>query len=169
MGEIIVDKTVKKSLRLIFMLALILSLLTGCVNSNDLIDVEENSAPLTEIVPFDDFNIDDELVGVWQYDFTHMDIFLIFNADGTAAEHQRSYRAFAWTTENGYLIIDGEFGGKFSYVVTDSNDGITLTLTGVESGNTSYFYCVATSYGRCCCVRIAWNYFFGTPLEEDVE
>jgi hypothetical protein len=151
------------------MLALILSLLTGCVNSNDLIDVEENAAPLTEVVPFDDFNIDDELVGVWQYDLTHLDIFLIFNADGTGAERQGSYRAFAWTTENGYLIMDGGLDGKFLYFLTDSIDGITLTLTGVESGNINHFYCVATSYGRCCCVRIARNYFFGTLLEEDVE
>ena len=160
MREIIVDKFVKKFLNLSFILVLFLSLLTGCDNSNDSIDVVENPAPLPEVVPFDDFDIDDELIGIWQWSLTHLDVFLIFNADGTGAERQGSDRVFAWTTENGYIIMDGEFSGNYSYFVTDSMDGRTLHLTGVESGNTTEFLCVYTSYTRCCCVAAARNYFF---------
>ena len=130
-----------------------------------------------KIAPFDDFNIDDELVGIWKYDFTHLDRFLIFNADGTGAERigrGGSDRMFTWTTENGYLIMANgdvfrEFRGNYSYFITDSNYGRTLHLTVLESGNTIGFYCVYTSYDRCCCMRVAQNYFFGTQLDENIE
>jgi len=106
------------------MLALVAGLLVGCDN------------PDAEIVPFDDFNSDDELIGRWQWSTApHLNVFLIFNADGTGAERQDSYQIFAWTTENGYLIIEGEFSGNFSYSI----DGELLLLTGIESGNTSRF------------------------------
>ena len=168
MNKTPVYRAVKKFLSLIFMLIIILSLMTGCVNSNDLVDVTENTTPLTEIEPFADFNIDDELIGIWQYELTHFDRFLIFGVDGTGAErrgHARPrYRTFAWTTENGYLITDGELRGKFSYVVTDSIRGVTLTLTNVDHGSTTYFYCVYTSYARCCCVAIAYDIFFGNMI-----
>ena len=165
MRKRVIDKFVKKFSGFIFAAALLLSILTGCDNSNDLIDVKENVTPSTEIVPFEGLNIDDDLVGVWQYALTHLDIFLIFNADGTGSERQgyRQVQMFSWTRGDGHLTLEGEFSGNYSYSVTDSSDGRRLYLTVLESGNTlPPFHCVyTTSYTRCCCVRIAQNYFFG--------
>ena len=157
------------NLFLLFTLALLLCLMIGCSNDNDVIDDVESSVILSEVVPFEDFNIDYELVGVWQFSLTHLDIILIFNADGTGAERQGSSWMFAWTTENGYVIMDGEFSGKYSYYLTDSDLGRTLHLTHVEYGRPQEFYCVYTSYARCCCVRIARNYFFDMQLGEGLE
>jgi len=145
----------KKFTASFFTVALLMILLVGCD---------------AEIELFDNFVTDNELAGaVWQFELTHLDIFLIFDDDGTGAELQQSIRTFAWTTENGYLFLQGEFSGSYSYTIADSDNGRILTLTGLDSGNTNRFFCVATSYERCCCVRIARDYFFGALSEEDAQ
>jgi len=91
---------------------------------------------LSEIIPFDDFVIDEALIGMWQWELTHLDVFLVFYADGTGTELQSSENTFAWTTENGYLIMEGDFNGHFTYSIAD----VTLTLTNVERENVNEFY-----------------------------
>jgi len=91
-----------------FTLVLFLSLLTGC-NTRD-------------VVIFDGFSMDDELVGVWQDELTHLGEIFIFNDDGTGVHYRlfnrpTSYRPFVWTRESGYLIIEGSFNGKYSYSI----------------------------------------------------
>ena len=153
----VINKFLKKFVGFTLAIALLLSILTGCGNS-------------TEIVPFEGFNIDNDLVGVWQHAVTHLNIFLIFNADGTGSERQsyRQTQMFSWTREDGYLTLEGEFSGNYSYSVTDSGDGRRLYLTVLESGNVlPPFLCVYTTpYTRCCCVRIAQNYFFGMQRDD---
>ena len=139
-----------KLLGLILVLILCLSLLTGCDNSS-------------EAVLFNGFSEDDELVGIWMYDFTHLGEVLIFNDDGTGVDYRLftrppSYRPFVWTRENGYLVIEGGFNGKFSYTISES---ILILFWQEHDRSNMPFYCVYSAYShRCCCMRIARNYFF---------
>jgi len=101
----------RKFLCTIFTLVLFLSLLTGC-NTPD-------------VVIFDGFSIDDELVGIWQGELTHLGEILIFNDDGTGVNYRlfnrpTSYRPLVWTRENGYLVIEGGVNGKFSYSISEN-------------------------------------------------
>ena len=98
--------------------------------------VTTETPPLSEITPFNDFVIDEALIGMWQCDLTHLDVFLVFDADGTGAELQSSENRFAWTTENSYLIMEGDFSGYFTYSIADD----TLTLIDVENGIANEFY-----------------------------
>ena len=105
------------------------------LNYGELVGTVEDY-PLPDVIPFADFEIDEALIGMWQWELTHLDVFLVFNANGTGAELQSSENTFAWTTENGYLIMEGDFSGYFTYLIADD----TLALTDVESGNVNEFY-----------------------------
>jgi len=154
------------------LLFLFIASLIGCGTNANGTKVEHllEYESMANIELLENFVIDNELAdSVWQLELTHWNVFLIFNDDGTGAEHQHSIRTFAWTAENGYLFLQGEFSGSYSYTITDSDSGRMLTLTGLDSGITNRFFCVATSYERCCCVRIARDYFFGALSEEDAQ
>ena len=79
----------------------------------------------------------EELVGMWGWkQYLGVILVLVFRVDGTGFELHSSLDRFAWTIENGYLIMEGAINGYFTYTIDDD----ILTLIGAGNGNASEFY-----------------------------
>jgi len=102
---------------------------------------EPLSSYLLEIFPFDDFIIDNELIGMWDI-FDSLPVMLMFDSNGMGTEFNNSSEiVFAWTIEGNVLVMKRLRSGaleisRFYYKVTAD----ILILTNIENDMENEFY-----------------------------